>query len=128
MIKWIILATDNTERLSIYLLFIGALRIFIELLSFPSGCHHVKWEIIFVVIIHMSMYQDQKSQSALEKNNLLDYAFIFIKHEVVLIRYFMIAPSTLALYAELKFDDLRSEKAVFFATKEKFKKSIICNI
>lgn len=53
MIKWIILATDNTERLSIYLLFIGALRIFIELLSFPSGCHHVKWEIIFVVIIHV---------------------------------------------------------------------------
>lgn len=84
MIKWIILATDNTERLSIYLLFIGALRIFIELLSFPSGCHHVKWEIIFVVIIRMSMSQDQKSQSALEKNNLLDYAFIFIKHEVVL--------------------------------------------
>lgn len=35
----------------------------------------------------------------------------------------MIAPSTLALYAELKFDDLRSKKAVF-ATKKKFKKAL----
>lgn len=49
--------------------------------------------------------------------------FIFIKHEIVLTIFRVIAPSTLAPYAESKFDDLRSKKAVsFLPLKRDFKK------